>query len=159
MYSMKLTAEQHEYASTLKALLNIDVVQGEYTDLDEVDFEDDAIHDDSDPLDDDSPVEPHAPADPVPTSAVQDPIKENEIQSAIFNLTCSLFTQKQGPNEDKFYSPVIRYLILSSVRSGAAWIKASQIRQTQSALLCAGRLTVFYRLFAYAQEKNETVVE
>jgi hypothetical protein len=150
-YSMELTVAQHEASQALLDALDtsdtisdpsgldetlFDVTQPE--DLDE-DYEvaldpDDEDHEMAvdDPVEDISPLSSNHD-EPVVSAA-------NPIQERLLDVLLSLYTHLPTERDDKFYSPIFRFIILYSLRKGGMWIPARQITHVISALLFSGRL-------------------
>ena len=82
--------------------------------------------------------------------------KAEEIRSAIHSLIFSLFAhEKRSGTEDKYFSPVIRFLVLACVKETGEFIKASEISQVVNMLEYAGRSTVFYEIIETMKVKDE----
>ena len=64
---------------------------------------------------------------------------ENPVQRCILNLLISLFTHLPQGADDKFYSPIFRFLILFSLNKNGQWLPGRRITQLFSALLFCGR--------------------
>jgi hypothetical protein len=94
---------------------------------------DDDIHDDIHSLfNDDSPMSLDLPT--------ADEIATNPIQASLLRLLLSLFTHLPTGRDDKFWSPIIRVIILCSVGKKGKWLAPRQISQIFAALLFCGRL-------------------
>lgn len=69
---------------------------------------------------------------------VQDPV-ENPVQRCLLDLLISLFTHLPSGPDDKFYSPIYRFLVLFSLKKNGEWLAGRRITQLFSALLFCGR--------------------
>jgi hypothetical protein len=66
------------------------------------------------------------------------------IQPKLRNLLVALFTQVPGQDVNgPFFSPLLRYLVLSSIRKNGEWTSSSSITQRIAAVLFTGRLTLY----------------
>lgn len=61
------------------------------------------------------------------------------LQRRILNLLVTLFTHLPSGGDDKFYSPIFRFLILYSLKKDGQWLAGRRITQLFSALLFCGR--------------------
>jgi hypothetical protein len=75
--------------------------------------------------------------EPAPTAQRQ--IADTATQAAILDLLVSLFTQLPTGKDDKFYSPIIRFTVLSSMRQSGQWLSLRQITHLLAVLLFCGR--------------------
>lgn len=66
-------------------------------------------------------------------------IVENSTQRYILDLLVALFTHLPSGEDDKFYSPIHRFLVLSSLKGNGQWLPGRRITQTFAALLFGGR--------------------
>src|SRR5208283_1316246 len=67
---------------------------------------------------------------------------DNPIQRCVLQLLITLYTHLPTGRDDKFYSPILRFIVLSSLKKCGRWLPARQITQTFSALLFCGRLVM-----------------
>ena len=63
----------------------------------------------------------------------------NPLQRCILNLLVELFSHLPSGTDDKFYSPVIRFLVLYSCKPNGQWLSGCRITQLFAALLFCGR--------------------
>jgi hypothetical protein len=153
-YSMKLTAAQTNACQALLGSLlaqkqstsnlhneyqadasNVDAdTRDHLNNLELLDDLEDDIHEDSDFLhhDDDQLFSDN--------SGDIDEITESPIQAHLLELLLSLYTHLPSGGDDKFWSPIIRFIILYSIRTDGRWIPAGQITQIFASLLFCGRL-------------------
>ena len=75
-----------------------------------------------------------------------------KIQNALHALLIALFSQK-ADNNDQFFSPFIRYLVLASVNANGEWQAAGRITQKIAAILFIGRL-VFAQELLFTKMEN-----
>jgi hypothetical protein len=66
-------------------------------------------------------------------------IVENSTQRHILDLLVALFTHLPSGMDDKFYSPIHRFLVLSSLKGNGQWLPGRRVTQTFAALLFCGR--------------------
>jgi len=66
-------------------------------------------------------------------------IATTAIQRHILSLLVSLFTHLPLGGDDKFYSPIFRFLVLYSLKKDGQWLAGRRITQLFSALLFCGR--------------------
>jgi hypothetical protein len=64
---------------------------------------------------------------------------ENPVQRCILDLLVSLFTHLPSGTDDKFYSPILRFLVLFSLKKNGQWLAGRRITQLFAALLFCGR--------------------
>jgi hypothetical protein len=72
----------------------------------------------------------------------------NPLQSCILNLLVTLFSHLPSGTDDKFYSPIIRFLVLYSFKRNGQWLSGRRITQLFSALLFCGRQVMMTMLHA-----------
>jgi hypothetical protein len=63
------------------------------------------------------------------------------VQRCILDLLISLFRHLPPSSDDKFYSPILWFLIIYSLRKNGQWLAGSRISQLFAALLFCGRET------------------
>jgi hypothetical protein len=64
---------------------------------------------------------------------------ENHVQRCVLDLLVSLFTHLPSGSDDKFYSPILRFVVLFSLRKNGQWLAGRRITQLFAALLFCGR--------------------
>ena len=69
----------------------------------------------------------------------QSDLTENHVQRCVLDLLVSLFTHLPLGSDDKFYSPILRFVVLSSLRKNGQWLAGRRISQLFAALLFCGR--------------------
>lgn len=69
----------------------------------------------------------------------QSDLTENHVQRCILDLLVSLYTHLPLGSDDKFYSPILRFVVLSSLRKNGQWLAGRCITQLFAALLFCGR--------------------
>lgn len=72
----------------------------------------------------------------------------NSLQRCILNLLVELFSHLPADTDDKFYSPVIQFLVLYSFKQNRQWLSGRQIMQLFSALLFCGQQVMMALLHA-----------
>jgi hypothetical protein len=72
----------------------------------------------------------------------------NPLQRCMLNLLVELFSHLPTGTDDKFYSPVIRFLVLYSFKRYGQWLSGRRITQLFSALLFCGRQVMMTLLHA-----------
>lgn len=80
-----------------------------------------------------------APEEELENKEVRLHIPENSAQRCILDLLVSLFTHLPSGTDDKFYSPIIRFLVLFSFKKNGQWLPGRRISQVFAALLFCGR--------------------
>lgn len=104
---------------------------------------DDEFHSDPANLDPPSDVLPCSPT-PQGTKRRKAPVFCPVIQPKLRQLLFELFTQLPGAEASgKFFSPLLRYVVISSIGPGGQWEPSGDITQRISPLLFAGRLTMY----------------
>jgi hypothetical protein len=152
-YSMALMEEQSDAP---QALLEVLLKQYNYgsggpdkyeADLSSHDIDDrDHLNDQDEPLDDpDGEVHDDVPLfnNDHPLSPIPEAIEEIEktpVQARLLELLLSLYTHLPSGRDDKFWSPIIRFIVLYSIKKDGRWLPARQITQIFAALLFCGRL-------------------
>ena len=66
-------------------------------------------------------------------------IANSPLQFRILNLLISLFTQLPTGNDDKFFSPILRFAVLASLQSSGKWLPPRQITHPLAVLLFCGQ--------------------
>jgi hypothetical protein len=66
-------------------------------------------------------------------------ITETPVQAAILGLLIALYTQLPSGREDKFFSPILRFVVLASLRSTGEWLPPRRITYLLAVLLFCGR--------------------
>lgn len=65
-----------------------------------------------------------------------------------------IFTHLPATNDNKFYSPIIRFLILESYRCNGDWLPSRRITEIISALTFCGRQVMFYVILKFIAEQG-----
>jgi hypothetical protein len=63
----------------------------------------------------------------------------NAVERCILDLLVSLFAHLPSGQDDKFYSPIYRFVILFSLNKNGKWLAGRRITQVFAALLFCGR--------------------
>jgi hypothetical protein len=66
-------------------------------------------------------------------------IADNPTEVGILELLVSLYTQLPTGEDDKFFSPIIRFAVLSSLRQTGQWLPPRRITHLLAVLLFCGR--------------------
>jgi hypothetical protein len=74
-----------------------------------------------------------------PAATVQRQIADNPIQARILDLLISLYTHLPTGRDDKFFSPIIRFAVLSSLQRTGQWLPPRRITRILAVLLFCGR--------------------
>ena len=74
-----------------------------------------------------------------PTAMAHHKITDNSLQSCILDLLVSLYTQLPTGNDDKFFSPILRFAVLASLQSSGKWLEPRRITHILAVLLFCGR--------------------
>ena len=74
-----------------------------------------------------------------PAATVQRRIADNPIQARILDLLISLYTHLPTGRDDKFFSPIIRFAVLSSLQRTGQWLPPRRITRILAILLFCGR--------------------
>ena len=99
---------------------------------------------DPDNLDPPSAPLPSHPQPPPSQSKRRIPPYCQVIQPKLRALLYALFTQLPGPHASgRFFSPLIRYLVLASFDTEGKWAISGNITQYIASLLFTGRLTLY----------------
>jgi len=152
---MELTPGQKEGCKRLKDIL----IELQASDLQEVIgpedgwFSDDELEDleDSDTEDECSELDggKSTEAQSSPSNLV-----ENSVQRCILDLLISLFTHLPSGSDDKFYSPIHRFLVLFSLKADGQWLAGRRITQLFAALLFCGRQVVMALMHDHVVESD-----
>jgi len=142
-YSMELTSGQKEGCPRLKDILvelwtsDIQEVIGPEDDW----FSDDKLEDleDSDGEDECLELDKGKSTE---TQSSPPNLVENSVQRCILDLLISLFTHLPSGSDDKFYSPIHRFLVLFSLKANGQWLAGRRITQLFAALLFCGRQVI-----------------
>jgi hypothetical protein len=139
-YSMKLTPEQKQACERLRdVLVDLPVKDGVVDDIgfsDDSGWFDDEEMEDSDDEDESSKSENGEGTEAQPNVSS---LVENSVQRCVLDLLISLFTHLPSRSDDKFYSPIHRFLVLFSLRKDGQWLAGRRITQLFAALLFCGR--------------------
>jgi hypothetical protein len=150
-YSMDLTATQQEACKALyDALRGYRLSSNESGDAAGegdwyigLEISDDDLFEDID--DEESEDDEVSPTDQPENDSAPDAgrgIAETPIQAAILALLIALYTQLPSGREDKFFSPILRFAVLASLRSTAGWLPPRRITHHLAILLFCGREVV-----------------
>jgi hypothetical protein len=90
---------------------------------------------------------------PIMTSALSD---YSETDRLLLNLLSSLFTQLPTAEDNKFYTPILRFLILESLSSQGHWLPPRRITEAISTLTFCGRQTLFYEVVKATSGQTES---
>jgi hypothetical protein len=136
---MKLTASQEEACRRLKDCLTDH--QNEFKDDTHSFIDRDAITEfDDDEIDDPDDEEYESLEESMAECMDTLPdLVTTALQHCILNLLVALFTHLPSGRDDKFYSPIYRFLILYSLKKDGQWLAGRRITQLFSALLFCGR--------------------
>ena len=69
-------------------------------------------------------------------------IADGPMQAAILHLLIELYRQLPDGRQDKFFSPIIRFAIIASLRPNGQWLPPRRITQLLAVLLFCGREVV-----------------
>ena len=147
---MELTSAQHDACASLDHVLRSPrgpVVDdetswslGERDLLSCLELGDDEGQDSDDEVDEDAesfPAEDSHPPGSRETS--YDDVVENDTQASILKVLISLYTQLPAGKDDKFFSPILRFAVLFSLRKTGQWLPPRGITQVLAVLLFCGR--------------------
>lgn len=67
---------------------------------------------------------------------------QSPLERYILEILISLFSHLPSAQDDKFYTPVYRFLILSSLKANGGWLAGRRISQLFAALLFCGRQVI-----------------
>lgn len=81
------------------------------------------------------------------------------IHALIHSLSFLLFTHTKIGNVDKFFAPLTRHLVLSSITAEGDFLKTSVISQKVAAMIYCGRSAVFYQIQSVMDHDNEAFFE
>ena len=99
-----------------------------------VDSDEEVYEDDHSPPEEDEPF--------IPEHGAQLTSSANALQTCILDILISLYTHLPSGRDDKFYSPILRFIVLFTLRKDGKFLPARQITQIISALLFTGRLVM-----------------
>ena len=138
---MELTPVQNQACQTLKDILSaqkIDAIEDAEWPLNGGDAS--AIFNDDDELEDLHDEEYEG------LEVIEDELNEeqssfsvNPVERCILDLLVSLFVHLPSGKDDKFYSPIYRFVILFSLNKNGQWLAGRRITQVFAALLFCGR--------------------
>jgi hypothetical protein len=145
---MKLTEHQAEACQALLKALSVtdnhesnwmEDVDVKFFDHDQDDFQSEELFDNPDDEVNDNACSLFS--DDTPFLLTPNPageLAENTIQKCLLELLLSLFTHLPTGREDKFWSPILRFIVLYSIKKDGRWLDARQITQVFAALLFCG---------------------
>lgn len=152
---MELTPEQKEGCQRLKDIL----VELRASDIQEVigpedgGFSDDELEDLEDSEGEDECLELDE-GKSTETQSSPPNLVENSVQRCILDLLVTLFTHLPSGSDDKFYSPIHRFLVLFSLKANGQWLAGRRITQLFAALLFCGRQVVMALMHARVVESD-----
>jgi hypothetical protein len=152
---MDLTPGQKEACKRLKEILgelpasSVQEVIGHDADL----FDDDELEDLED-LEAEDEILEFEEDKTTETQASPSNLVENSVQRCILDLLISLFTHLPSGSDDKFYSPIHRFLVLFSLKENGQWLAGRRITQLFAALLFCGRQVVMVLMHHHVIERG-----
>jgi hypothetical protein len=152
---MDLTPGQKEACKCLKEILgelpasSVQEVIGHDADL----FDDDELEDLED-LEGEDEILEFEEDKSTETQASPSNLVENSVQRCILDLLISLFTHLPSGSDDKFYSPIHRFLVLFSLKANGQWLAGRRITQLFAALLFCGRQVVMVLMHHHVSERG-----
>jgi hypothetical protein len=151
---MKLTPSQERACRELEGVYKEsrvgDVegdVEGDVWSLLDHDVQEDPGLEDSDDEDSDEDREDLVKEDDPGTMEMGLCIAENSVQQCILDLLVSLFTHLPSGKDNKFYSPIFRFLVLFSYRPNGQWLPGRRISQVFAALLFCAREVMWVLMY------------
>jgi hypothetical protein len=140
---MKLTPEQEKACQDLKdALMGLP----ENAASDDIEFEDgfeDGFEDNEpEDLDEDEEGDDEGLELEPEENQARESLVKNAVQRCVLDLLISLFTHLPSGLDDKFYTPIYRFLVLFSLRKDGQWHAGRRITQLFAALLFCGRQVI-----------------
>jgi hypothetical protein len=145
-YEMELTPLQDKACQSLREALT-GLPSGSEDDL--CIFQDTDIEFDDNELDDlDDEEYENLEEDKQESEEVLPDFIPNSLQCCILKLLVALFSHLPSGKDDKFYSPIIRFLVLYSFKRNGQWLSGRRITQLFSALLFCGRQVMMTMLHA-----------
>jgi hypothetical protein len=116
------------------------------------DVQEDPGLEDSDDEDPDDDLEDLVKEDDSGAKEVGLCIAENSVQQCIIDLLVSLFTHLPSGKDNKFYSPIFRFLVLFSYGPNGQWFSGRQISQVFAALLFCARELMWVLMYEKVAE-------
>ena len=80
---------------------------------------------------------------------------EGPVQRCVLDLLVSLFTHLPSGADDKLYSPILRFLILYSLKKNGEWLAGRRITQLFAALLFCGREVMMALMHGEVLERSD----
>jgi hypothetical protein len=154
-YLMELTPAQKEGCKRLKDIL----VELRARDIQEVIgpengwFSDDELEDLEDSEGEDECLELDE-GKRMETQSSPPNLVQNSVQQCILDLLISLFTQLPSGSDNKFYSPIHRFLVLFSLKANGQWLAGRRITQLFAALLFCGRQVIMALMHNHVVESD-----
>jgi hypothetical protein len=152
-YSMQLTPGQKEACERLKDILvelPANAVQGGIGPDDDW-FDENDLEDSEDSEDEDESCE----LEEGEVTETQSNLVENSVQRCVLDLLISLFTHLPSGSDDKFYSPIHRFLVLFSLKTKGQWLAGRRITQLFAALLFCGREVMMALMHRQVTESSD----
>lgn len=152
-YSMQLTPGQKEACERLKDILvelPANAVQGGIGPDDDW-FDENDLEDSEDSEDEDESCE----LEEGEVTETQSNLVENSVQRCVLDLLISLFTHLPSGSDDKFYSPIHRFLVLFSLKAKGQWLAGRRITQLFAALLFCGREVMMALMHRQVTESSD----
>lgn len=143
-YSMALTDAQTDKSSKLVESLNLSSVASQALDKGDP-LEDLEMEEDEEDLIDYGPMHDEALGRAEISQATLSLSQCSNTDVCLLELLSTLFMQLPKAEDDKFSSPIIRFLVLDSYQRNGSWLPSRRITEIISNLAFCGRSIMFYQ--------------
>ena len=94
----------------------------------------------------------------IPAAALTSLDEYSMTDRRLLEFLSHIFTHLPATNNDKFYSPIIHFLILESYQRNGDWLPSRRITEVISALTFCGRQVMFYVVLKFIAEQGSRYV-
>ena len=113
-----------------------------------------AFIDDDDDEEDLVEVEEASTQSEIPVAALTSLDEYSMTDRRLLEFLSHIFTHLPATNDNKFYSPIICFLILESYQRNGDWLPSRRITEVISALTFCGRQVMFYLILKSIAEQG-----
>ena len=90
----------------------------------------------------------------IPATALASLDEYSMMDKHLLEFLSHIFTHLPATDDNKFYSPIIRFLILESYQPNGDWLPSRRITEIISALTFCGRQVMFYMILKSIAEQG-----
>jgi hypothetical protein len=140
---MSLTVEQADACKLISDHLKQQPQLGHDEELQEADLEPADDYEDDEDADEDSSLGHDILEQEVSSELSGASVAQNTVEQLILNLLIALYTHLPSKDDSSLYSPLLRFIILSSYRRTGEWLQPGRITRLFSVILFCGRQVMY----------------